>query len=256
VIGNRSAVLLLSLVLLLGGCATGGATHTNDDGKPNAAQLNLELGLGYLRQGDRQRALEKLRRSEEMDPRNPITQSTLALLYAELREDGNAESHFRRALSLAPNDSVTHTNYGSFLCSRGRYDEALSQYRASWKNNNNPNPEVAYSGAGTCMLNAGRPGMAEGYLQKALVANRHYPYALLQMAELTFRNKQYMRTRAYLQRYADVAQPNARSLWLGYRTERALGDRAASDRDGIELMKRFPRSDEALKLRDQGETTQ
>ena len=54
--------------------------------------------------------------------------------------------------------------------------------------------------------------------------------------------------RAYLQRYAEVAQHTAESLWLGVRTENQLGDKDQMASYGLKLRAKFPDSEQAKYL--------
>ncbi|HEY9150906.1 MAG TPA: type IV pilus biogenesis/stability protein PilW, partial [Gammaproteobacteria bacterium] len=70
--------------------------------------------------------------------------------------------------------------------------------------------------------------------------NPFYPQALLQMLSLTHEQGEYLRARAYLQRYQQVSRHGPESLWLGIRVEHALGDRNAVSSYGLALRNNFP----------------
>jgi type IV pilus assembly protein PilF len=70
------------------------------------------------------------------------------------------------------------------------------------------------------------------------------------MAAISYEDAQYLPARAYLQRYLVVARHTARSLWLGIRIERKLGDVDAVASYALALSNRFPESDEARLLRE------
>ena len=53
----------------------------------------------------------------------------LGVLNAAESEWGIAERNFKTALSISPRDSMALNNYGSFLYSRGRYEEAVRYLR-------------------------------------------------------------------------------------------------------------------------------
>ena len=54
--------------------------------------------------------------------------------------------------------------------------------------------------------------------------------------------------RAFLQRYHDVADPGAESLWLGFQVESALGDAEVAGRFRQRLVAAYPASDEVRQL--------
>jgi Tfp pilus assembly protein PilF len=68
------------------------------------------------------------------------------------------------------------------------------------------------------------------------------------MARLTFLNQQYMGTRAYLQRFNEVAGDAAQTLWLCYQVELELENSIEANRCADKLLKKFPDSKEASQL--------
>ena len=66
--------------------------------------------------------------------------------------------------------------------------------------------------------------------------------ALIQMADLSFRAERYLSARGYFQRYSEVAKHTAKTLWLGIRIERQLGDRDAESSYRLLLEKNYPDS--------------
>ena len=68
------------------------------------------------------------------------------------------------------------------------------------------------------------------------------------MGEVSYRQGQYLKARGYLARYSEVAKHNARSLWLGVRVERQLGDADAVGSYSVALKGRFPESEETRLL--------
>ncbi|OOZ42194.1 type IV pilus biogenesis/stability protein PilW [Solemya pervernicosa gill symbiont] len=250
---SRVAVVLVMVSALLVGCASDSSkSEAPEQGRDQqVAQLNLQLGINYMRSGDNGQAMEKLQRSLAHDQSNAVTHSTIALLYSRLRDNPKAEHHYQRSIALNPDDAMTRANFGSFLCSRGSYRKAVEQYQRAWSNPANRQPEVAYASAGICLSSSGDKVRAEQYLRKALEINKRYPLALMQMAELTFKSKKYLSARAYLQRLGAPAQLGERALYIGFHAENSLGDKEMARRYRGELFKRYPGSEEARKL--QGE---
>jgi len=68
------------------------------------------------------------------------------------------------------------------------------------------------------------------------------------MAELNYQQQNYLGARAYLQRYHHAGNRTAESLWLGVRTEYALGDHQAWGNHALALRSKFPDSREAALL--------
>lgn len=247
---RRGRMVLLALALACSGCAT---TPTDPERLPDTdplkiASLNTELGVEYMRKGDNEVALRKLEKALAAAPNFAGAHSAMGLLYARLGQIDEAESHFREATRLAPEDSSILNNFGQFLCQRQRWDEADALFQRAVKNALYETPEVAYANAGTCAKASGDLAKAEGYFRQALQLDAELGPALLGMAELSFEQKRYLPARAYLQRLSAVAPQTPRTLWLGVRVERALGDRDAADSYALALKNRFPDSDETRHL--------
>lgn len=235
----RNAAHALILLLCLGLAACVNQAVRSGDTK-QAAQANTELGIEYMRQGDYQRALAKLRKALDQDSRNAQAHGAIALLYQQLQEYGEAEVHFKRALALAKGDPNLHNNYAVFLCSRGRHQEALGNFLKVAKNPQYPQPETAYTNAGVCALRMPDVSQAETYFREALRRNPQYAEALAQMASLHYGKGDYLRTRAFLQRYEGVAPESPQMLLLALRTERQLGNAEAAAQYEQRLRTRYP----------------
>jgi type IV pilus assembly protein PilF len=162
-----------------------------------------------------------------------------------LREDKEAEEDFQHSLRLDNVNSEAHSNYGWFLCQRGRERESVKQFLAALKNPLYVTPERAYLNAGVCSRKAGEMKDAEEFLQKALLLQPNMPEAQLGMAELDFANGDYATAKSNFTLFAQSgANLTADNLWLAVRIERKLGDRNAEDSYALQLRKRFPDSRE------------
>lgn len=214
-----------------------------------AATANLNLGVGYLRQGKWGLAREKLEKSVSQNPRVATAHDALALVYENLGEFDRAEEHYSRALKLEPNNAAAQNSYGVFLCRRlKRAQDAQKYFRAAADNPRYPTPEAALTNAGVCMLEVPELAAAERYFREALERNPRYPQALFQMTELSFANGEYLQARAFLARSEAVTAPAPSLLWLGIQIEEQLGDERRADNYKLRLKDRFPTSEEARKL--------
>lgn len=235
----RTALLVVSL-LVIAGCVNqpsrfGGSTNTEQ-----AAKANADLGFEYMRQGDYPRALSKLRKALEQAPHEPQAHSGIALLYQQLEEYGQAEVHFKKALSLSKSDPNIMNNYAVFLCGRGRHQEALGFFMKVAASPLYPQPESAYTNAGVCARRIPDMQMAETHFREALRRNPRYAEALAQMAFISYDRGDYLRTRAFVQRFESVAPESPQMLALAMRTERQLGNGAAADAYEQRLRTTYP----------------
>lgn len=245
----------LSLALALAGCGTTTERRHSEEEPP--AQIYTDLGVGYMREGRLDVALQEFERALEVDPHYPPAHNGIAVLYARLGEDDKADYHFRKAVKARGRHPPAYNNYGTFLCRKGRYREADKYFLAAvadplyqkW---------VAYTNAGSCALRIPDAEKAESYFRRALEANPEFAPALEQMLRISYDKGAHLSARAYLQRYLEVANHTAATLWYGLLTEKALGDHDAVASYAMLLESRFPDSEQAgwlLEMRADGQST-
>ena len=68
------------------------------------AYTNVNLGVEYMRQGAYEKALRKLERAREADPRYPLTYNMLGVLYQLIDDPEAAEENFKHSLKLDEGD--------------------------------------------------------------------------------------------------------------------------------------------------------
>lgn len=250
----RFAVAVLGLLAM-----TACITETTGRIKPaeqseEAADLNVQLGIGYLRQGDWQSARVKLEKAAEQDPGNIVAHRALGLVYENLGDTEGAERHYRRAVTLGPQNPDALNSLAVFLCGdEGGRDEALDLFDRALSiplSKVFANKAMLYTNAGVCMkgYNLER---SEDYLRAALAADPQFADALLQVADVSYQRGNYLQSRAFLQRHLAVAALSPSALWLGVRVEKSMGDFKAADEFGNQLRKAFPESVETRLLLEQ-----
>lgn len=212
------------------------------------AKIHTELGAGYYQRGQMGIALDELKEALRADPNYAPAYNVTGLVYMELREDGDAERNFRRALEIDPLDSDANNNYGWFLCQHKHEEQSIKYFLVALKNPLYATPEKTYVNAGICMRRKGDEKAAEEYFLKALRIRPGQPQALYNMADLSYKRSQYTEARAYLVKHLRVAVPTAESLWLGVRIEHKLGDRGTEASYALQLRKKYPESNETRAL--------
>ncbi len=248
---------LALLFLLLGGCNQGLVQGEDDSstgklGNSSAdndtSDVYVQLAYEYLRQGDYTTALKKAKKAVAKGPRNGNAHLVLALIFETLGENDAASAAYRRSLDVDPKNPYALNAYGSYLCKLQEYEPSLPYFDKALDNPLYQTPWVALSNAGTCARKAGLNEKAEDYLLRALERNPSYAPALYQMAQLRFDQGKYLSTRAYLQRYREVAKPTAELLYLSILTERKLGNAHQERSDTMLLKSSFPDSRQAQSL--------
>ena len=117
------------MLVALAACA-GTAARSGSASDDEAAIANMNLGAGYLRQGNVELAIERLRRALAQDPELVQAHSTIAFAYDQVGSLEEAESHYRRATELDQEDGAAANAYAAFLCNRGnRWAEAEPYFR-------------------------------------------------------------------------------------------------------------------------------
>ncbi|MBT8442562.1 MAG: type IV pilus biogenesis/stability protein PilW [Gammaproteobacteria bacterium] len=247
------AIACVVLAMLLAGCVTettSGRVQPKEQPE-EAASLNVDLGVSYLRKGDLQSAQAKLEKAVELDPDNVTAHRALGLVYETLGDSKGAEKAYRKAVSLAPNDPEALNSLGVFLCRNdatvkealGNFDRAIAIPQSRYFSNK----AMLNSNAGVCAKNVDL-ALAENYLRAALNYDSQFPDALLQMADVAFQRENYLQSRAFLQRYAAVSKPTPEALWLSFQVETAMGDLKAADEHARSLRTDFPESVETRML--------
>ena len=101
------------------------------------------------------------------------------------------------------------------------------------------------------MLEQGDLDKAETFLRQSLEYNEKLPLTLISMADVSYQKGNYLRARAFLQRYGSVGAWDEDSLLLGYRIESKLGDVESANRYRLELLQHFPNSSQASQVSSQ-----
>lgn len=247
------AVLLALLPCVLMACqSVGGDPKTSlsaDEGAANtAADINTQLGVEHMRQGNYEVALNRLERAIAMDNSYAPAYDALGLLYTQLKRPEEAAGYFKKAVELDPQNAGAMNNYGQLLCSMGKAEEGVQWFDRALENPLYQTPENAATNAGLCLLSVNDEAGAEARFEQALTFNPNMTPALVQICRISFERGDALRARAFLQRYTALVKPGPQALLLGVRIERALGDRDAEFNYAIALRDGFPDTPEAQEL--------
>ena len=235
-------------MLFVSACS-GPGTRLSDAQAKRAAEVNADLGNGYLAQGNLELSKIKFEKALEQDPSLPKAHAGYALLMGRLGKAKEAEKHFKRALRADPYNSDTLNNYGTFLCSQSRIEEAETQFIAAVRDPLYKTPEYAFTNAGRCAMKIPDLDRAEGYYGKALQSNPRFPDALYEMARLYDKKGNHRLAYAYIKKFDQYGTHTASSLWLAFQLSKRVGDRNSEASYSLLLKNKFPDSEEAGYLR-------
>jgi len=222
--------------------------HSKRGSDIEIAIANMNLGIAYMQEGHFEKALENLNYAREIKPDYPPVYNALGVLHQNMKEYAIAEDNFKMAIELNSNDSSALNNYGLLLCNTQRYEEANEVFLRAASNPLYATPELAYNNAGTCAVKNGQIELAEYYFNEALRRNPKVGPALIQMAEISYNQGSYIPAREYLDRYLELNNHTAQSLWLGIQIERELGDQDAVSSYTLLLRNQYSESEEAKLL--------
>lgn len=244
---NRWANVFLAAVLItLGGCVTE-STGGLPDPAPPASRVNAQLDLarGYLEQGNMERARTSLNKALEIDSRSVEAHVLLAVLNAAESEWGIAEQHFKTALSIDPKDAMALNNYGSFLFSRGRYEESVRYLSLLVQDTDYRARSQAYENLGLAQLKVNQKDAARESFNRALQLSFSQPQSSLELAQLAYEDGDIESAAGYYDAFRSLAQQSARSLCLGMKIAQVQRDSDRMASYALALNNLFPDSPEA-----------
>lgn len=243
---QRASTVLFACLLL--GCSS---SPERDEGKANrrAAELNTQLGQGYMNRGEYEIALDKLKKAVRADDDFAPAHTMLAVLYEQIGETDLAGRHYREAVRADPEDGNVNNNYGAYLCRTGKAEEAEKYFLNTLEDPFYRTPEVSMANAGSCALEAGQREKAESYLRRSLGYEPGFADALLVMAALKYEQGSYLAARGFMQRYEVAGPPVPESLITRYRIETSLSNPEEARRYADQLLDQFPNTAQAEEIR-------
>src|SRR5690606_5375015 len=212
--------------VLLGGCVSDinrPREQTVDMNK--ALELHIKLAEGYIQKSNRESARHHLRKAFEINKSSAAATGAMAQLYELEGELELAEEHYRLALRRDRQLTQTRNQYGSFLYRETRYEDALEQFEMAAADLDYDNRARVLVNVGRTALKLGNNRRAETVFKHATVLNRQLAAPLIELADLSFQQRDYASAKQYLDRYTTLRRATARSLLLGIRIERTFGNK-------------------------------
>jgi len=241
------------IVLLSGGlvaCVTTMEGGKNPNVSPEKAVKSfVQLGFGYLQVSNRDQARVNFNKALEINKNSVEANEGMALLYQLDGEIKLADDFFKTAIKADGSFARTRNNYGSFLYSQKRYEEAFEQFEVASQDLSYERRPVALVNLGRTALKLGNAERAVALFDHALGLNPNMLTALEELAELKFADEEYALAKTYIDKYGELSKHSAKTLWLGIRLERIFGNRDKEASYGLALKNLHPYSKEFLEYR-------
>ena len=243
----RTAIMVMACCLLLAtqGCVTTvtGKTFKAD----SAAEIEQRVGLanGYLQKGDNEKAIAHLRRALELDPDSAPIHASLAQVFWNTGEYELCEEHFQRALSIDGKFSRGRNNYAAYLYERGQYEQASKQLEQVVADTLYDGRAAAFVNLGKAYLKLQRTADAEEAFTRAAKMDRRQQVALLELADMNYAKGDFSKATQYFNQFrVATRQQTPRSLLLGIRLARIVGDADSEASYALQLKSMYPESSE------------
>jgi type IV pilus assembly protein PilF len=231
-------------ITLLTGCVTTTTGPIYHPDPEKSLESNIQLGIGYIRNGEYDRAKEKLSKALEIDSKSAEVHNAFGLLFQVQGEYVMAEAHYKKAIRFDSDLAQARNNYGAFLFSQQRYKAAIKQLEKASEDTLYRARSQVFENLGRCYLAVGDLEQGESALTRAVGLNPRQPRALLELAMLHFDRRDFTTSGSYYDRHIQVSRQTARSLWLGIRLARVFDKHDDEASYSLMLKNIFPASNE------------
>ncbi|QMT60232.1 type IV pilus biogenesis/stability protein PilW [Legionella sp. PC997] len=194
-------------VLFLQACVHDEENEKQNFKKPDlskAASYNAQLGLEYLKQGDRPRAKKKMLTALEQEPTSADVNSAMAYYFEQTKELDQAEKYYLKAISFSGNGGAQLNNYGAFLCRQGNYTKAENYFLKAANDLKYVHTSGAYENAGLCALSVPNEDKAKLYFAKALNQDPSRKASFYELLKLEIKSGKDSDAFALLQKHPDL----------------------------------------------------
>lgn len=205
-------IILLSSLLVA--CGTTQGPSTQETKLVSAAKINVQLGMAYLERKDIQRAKQKFILALDEAPQIPETWYSMAYFMESTGNQDAADKYYVKAMAVAPGRGDVLNNYGTYLCRKGNYRDAVNHFIKATQDPKYLQAASAYENAGICALKIPSDDEAMKYFTKAIAEEPQRAASLIELAELNYKQGNYKKSREQLNQYLEFASPSVKSYTL------------------------------------------
>lgn len=209
--------LSMVAVLLLAACQSVPVNPKDNTGEnPEAAQYNMQAGMGYLRQQQYQRALFKFDKALQQDP--TLVQAGLgkAAALQSMARQTEAETVYKTLIKENPKRSEPVSAYAGMLCEQQRFQEAEQWVLAGLKKGAFDDGAMAYLRLSRCAIRGKRYDLVATYLERASDISPKNLEIVLQRAWLGYLQNDYYKSKALLEYFESRSALRSDAAQLGY----------------------------------------
>jgi len=150
------------------------------------ADYHYLMGSSYLEEGKPTMALQEFVMAEKLDGQRTEIQAGLARAYMIKKAYTLSEVHYLKALELSGGAPQFQNNLGALYLSMGRYQDAVSAFKAAAENLLFATSEVAWTGMGVAHFQLQDYAAAEQDFKKAIELSPGYAQPYFQLGKLYF----------------------------------------------------------------------
>ena len=243
---------MLSLLLTVAGLS---ACATTSDKTLAQARAHTELAARYYEVGQVAVAVQEAQIALKSDDAYVPAHTLLALIYAQLQQNTQADTHFRQALTLSEAQKLSTTDfrnsYAWYLCQTERVNEGLSELSQVLRDPLYASMDKALVNATVCAARAGQIDVADSYVNAVLAMRPALGVGYLYRGHLAVRKGQFKAARSDWQTAQRWLGQTPDTLWLLAQIERgeASGRGSRASHAAEQLLRSYPVSPQANWLR-------
>jgi protein O-mannosyl-transferase len=174
-------------------------------------------------------------------PLNPRAHSNLGQAFQGEGRNGEAITHYKEALRLAPDFAKAHNNLGQALDLQGNLDEAIAHYEKALKIN--PDFAEAHNNLGAALADRGKLDEAIGHYEKAEAVKPFYSGTYSNWGNALFRKGKVAEAIEKYQKALSI-QPNSaevhNNLGVVFASQKKLDQAISYFKEALRLQPNYP----------------
>ena len=199
------------------------------------SESRIELGLGYMGQGNMVRARENLELAVKHAPSYYRARLSIAHYYEQVGEVDEARDAYKKALRLDARNGNVLNNYGTFLCKQGEYDQADTYFNRAIDQLYYYLVSASYENAAFCAFKAGEVEQAKYYFSRAIDHDPNRVKSILQLSKIEVSTEDYNDARLRLFKFHQRYGYQVPSLQILIELEKKTGNGALQQKYQSEL---------------------